>query len=109
MVLAGAVLVLTGCGRKPGRVLPAEDAGPDAALYPRAYPNKNSDPAGSVAPTADTMPGAQNPPGTPAPAPAPAALPQPETPKQLYPKIVRPEDMQPGGALGNTTSWQNNP
>ena len=104
MVLVGTALALAGCGRKPGRVIPAEDAGPDAAAYPRTYPVTRLDPPGTVPPSATIIPPAPTDTSTPA---TPPTLPQ--TPQQTYPQIIRPQDLQPGGALGTSGTFPARP
>ncbi len=102
MVLSGAALLLAGCGRKPSRVLPDPADGPDALLFPHNYPNNKADPPGTVPPSAATIPPAPPPEDTTSSVPSPA---QPEPAKQVYPKIIRPEDLQPGGSLLGTGTW----
>ncbi len=99
LLLAGLAAGLSGCGRKPAHLDPAEDAAPEAQLYPRHYPNPKYDPAGSVPPSQAVVPPA---PGskTPAAAAAPAAPAQP-----AYPKIIHPEDLTPNAVLGGSGTW----
>jgi len=114
MALAGAATLLAGCGRKPSRVDPPEDAGPDALRYPWAYPNKNSDPHGTVPPSQAVVPPGTTPaPATQTPAtqtPATASPPpRPLPPQQSYPKIITPQDLQPNGSLGGSGTWPDKP
>ena len=106
LMLAGVALALTGCGRKPSHVIPAEDAGPDAIAYPRAYPDTRLDPPGTVPPSAAVIPPAPDTatPTTPTLAPPPSTAPKP-----AYPQIIRPEDLQPNGVLGSTGTFPTKP
>ncbi len=102
LILAGLTLALSGCGRKPGRVDPPEDAGPEAALFPHRYPDLRKDPPPTVPPSAAVIPPApqstNQAPAVPSP---PVAVPAPSP----YPKILRPEDMTPNAVLNSTGSW----
>jgi hypothetical protein len=62
---------LSGCGKKPLHVDPPANAGPDAAAFPRGYPNPKHDGA-----------------------PPPAKL-TPQVPTKVYPGMAQP------GGLGN--------
>jgi hypothetical protein len=81
-----ALALLAGCGKKPSHLDPPEGAGPDAALFPRAYPNPKYDP----------QPG--KPQAKPAEKPAPEAA-QGAKSSDAFPRTIRPEDMIQPSAL----------
>ena len=77
-------LPLEGCGKKPGHLDPPEGAGPDAARFPRAYPNDRYDPV---------------PVGAKAPAAPP--VPEPMVPAQTYPPVIRPDSIVPNAPISS--------
>lgn len=86
--------LLGGCGKKASRLDPPEGSGPDAALFPRTYPNPRYDPRPSGKGLGDGA-GAVQP-----QAPGGAALP----PVESYPKVMKPEDLTNFSPLGQNNS-----
>ena len=82
MVVVLAVPTLEGCGKKASHLDPPEGSGPAAALYPRIYPNPKHDPM---------APSSKAPKAPPASEPVPAG--------QVYPRMIRPDNLTPTSAL----------